>query len=138
MVVVLLDPLQGPFRVAFSPLSPRLLQCLTFKDNYAGLSSNVQVQGRGFSLCAYHLPLKTQVFVTEFGLGTLQIWKFILKDFPPLSQPSIVQISLSGWLVSLDKTSCVYTGQLGHCMYIFFLCTCHFSQALHLILYLFQ
>ena len=58
-----------------------------------------------------------------------------LKRFPPLSQPSIVQISLSGWLVSLDKTSCVYTGQLGHCMYIIFLCTCHFGQALHLILY---
>ena len=30
------------------------------------------------------------------GFGVLTIWKFILNDFPPLSPPILIQISLGG------------------------------------------
>ena len=40
--------------------------------------------------------VKTHVFSTELGWGTLQIWKDILKDPPPLSPPIFTQISSWG------------------------------------------
>ena len=43
---------------------------------------------------------KTHVFSTELGCGTLQIWKDILKDPPPLSPPIFTQISSSGIIPS--------------------------------------
>ena len=47
---------------------------------------------------------KTHVFVGEFGLGQLQIWKEAFIVFPPLSPPSLTQISSGGmnpWVVNL-------------------------------------
>ena len=41
---------------------------------------------------------KTQVFLTELGVGVLTIWKFILNEFPPLSPPTLTHISDSGIL----------------------------------------
>ena len=46
----------------------------------------------------------THVFFTELGFATLQIWKLILTDCPPLSPPIFIQTSFWGivplWFVS--------------------------------------
>jgi len=47
----------------------------------------------------HHRPAKienTHVFLGELGVGVLQIWKLNLNVPPPLSPPSLIQISWSG------------------------------------------